>query len=65
MTAVLVKYIGEVKRIMAEDAEAAMMRPKHELFGLGLDAGKYQGLHKALEILDNILRDTEEKERKS
>lgn len=58
-------YIGALKHEQAEIAEAAMLRPKKELFELGESAGRYQGLERALEILEDILSDEREKERKS
>lgn len=60
---ILVKFIGRMKQQQAELAEASMLRPKHELFGLGEAAGKYQGMQNALDILDDIIRDKDEKER--
>jgi len=58
-------FIGEVRRVQAEDAEAALLRPKRDLFGLGETAGNYQGLQRALDILDDVLSDQLEKEIKS
>lgn len=58
-------YIGELKREQAEIAESAMLRPKRELFELGEVAGRYQGLSKALEILEAVLSDEREKEKRS
>lgn len=62
---VLMKFIGQVKAEQAEIAEAGMLRPKRELFALGETSGNYQGLQRALDILDSIIRDKEEKERSS
>jgi len=60
---ILVKFIGRIKQLQAELAEASMLRPKHDLFGLGEAAGNYQGLQKALDTLDDTIRDKDEKER--
>jgi len=60
---ILVKFIGQIKQLQAELAEASMLRPKRDLFGLGEAAGNYQGLQKALDKLDDIIRDKDEKER--
>ena len=62
---VIVGFIAEVKRQMAEHAESAMLRPKRELFESGEASGVYQGMQKSLDILDNILRDQYDKELKS
>ena len=60
---VVMTFIGELKRTMAEDAEAAMMRPKSDLFALGQAAGQYQGMQKSLDLIDSILRDDLNKEK--
>lgn len=62
---ILARFIGQIKQQQAELAEASMLRPKRELFGLGEAAGKYQGLQTALDILDDIIRDKDEKENKA
>lgn len=62
---ILTRFISTVKAEQAEIAEAGMLRPKHELFALGETSGNYQGLQKALDILDSIIRDKDEKERTS
>lgn len=61
----IAQFIGAAKNRMAEIAEAAMLFPKSDLFGYGEQVGRYQGLQAALEILDAILRDDEEKEKSS
>ena len=38
------------------------MRPKADPFEHGVQAGKYQGVQLALDIIENILRDENEKE---
>lgn len=62
---VILQYIAEMKRDMAEHAEAAMLRPKRELFEAGEMSGVYQGMQKSLDILDKILSDQYEKEKHS
>jgi hypothetical protein len=62
---VVIQFIAEVKKRMAEHAEAAMIRPKRELFEAGEMSGIYQGMQKSLDILDEILSDQYEKELKS
>lgn len=64
-TPIISQFIGEMKRNMEEHAEASMLRPKHDLFCLGEAAGVYQGMRKSLDILEGILRDTNEKEKQS
>ena len=64
-TKTITSYIGEMKRVMAEHAEAAMLRPKHDLFGQGETSGVYQGMQKSLDILEDILRDNFEQEKQS
>jgi len=61
----IAKFIGEIKREQAETAEAAMLRPQRELFAMGEASGKYQGLQKALDLLDDILSDQLKEEQKS
>lgn len=62
---IIARFIGEVKREQAATAEAAMLRPQRELFALGEASGKYQGLQKALDLLDEIISDQLEEEKKS
>ena len=62
---IIAKFIGETKREMADIAESAMLRPKSELFALGESAGRYQGLQKSLDILEDILSDKLKEERLS
>jgi hypothetical protein len=61
---VIVRYIDEVKRSMAEIAESAMLRPElHDHAAMAKTAGVYQGLSMSLEILDAILSDKLEMEK--
>lgn len=59
------RYIGEIKQCMAEHAEAAMLRPNRELFAAGEASGIYQGMRKSLDVLEALLSDQLEEERKS
>lgn len=59
------RFIGEVKETLAATATDSMLFPKPEPFGHGVQCGNYQGLQRALDILDNILRGDEEKEKHS
>lgn len=55
---VISKFVAEVKKQQAAIAQGGMLMPKRDLFSLGETSGNYQGLQKALDILDSILRDT-------
>ena len=58
---VIETFIGEVKREMADHAAASLLRPRRDNPPQMLeDAGIYQGLNKALEILDTIIRDNQD-----
>lgn len=59
------RFIGEVKQTLTHHAEDAMTLPKPNPFEHGLVAGEYRGLQRALNILEDILRDTNEKEARS
>ena len=56
------KLISDLKFAQEEIATAGMMRPKADPFEHGVQAGKYQGVQLALDIIENILRDENEKE---
>lgn len=62
---VVQRFIKEVKEASGEIAEGAMLRPAPGPLEMGVVCGKYQGLQFALEILDAILRDNVEKEKRS
>ena len=62
---IIERYVGEVKRALADNAEGSMMFPKAEPFDHGVQVGKYQGLNFALELLQGVLRDDDDKERNS
>ena len=59
------RFIGEVKQTLTHQAEDAMTLPKADPFEHGVVAGEYRGLQRALNILENLLRDTDEKEKLS
>lgn len=59
------RLISELKRAQEEIATAGMMRPKADPFEHGVQAGKYQGVQLALDIIENLLRDENEKEKSS
>lgn len=62
MDPTLGKFIGEVKKTLAETAEDSMMFPKGDSFEHGVQVGKYQGLRNALEILESVMRDQQEQD---
>ena len=62
---IIVHFMVEAKKALAEMAEDSMVYPKHEPFEHGVQVGKYQGIRFALELLDSILRDEAEKENHS
>lgn len=59
---VVVKFIGAAKLELQHLSETAMLFPKPDPFEHGVQVGKYQGVQSALDLLDNILRDSNEKE---
>lgn len=59
------KLISGLKFAQEEIATAGMMRPKADPFEHGVQAGKYQGVQLALDIIENLLRDENEKEKSS
>jgi len=61
-SSVIQRLIGAIKDQQTSIAEASMTRPKRELFDIGEQAGRYQGLQMALDNLQNILSDSDEKE---
>ena len=61
----ITQFITEAKKALSQLAEDSMMYPKADPFEHGCQCGKYQGLDFALEILESILRDDQEKELKS
>lgn len=58
----IVRAIIKCKDTMAEHAEAAMLFPKSDPYQHGSQVGCYHGMQKAVEILESILRDDNEKE---
>ena len=65
MDPIIGRFIGEVKKTLAETAEDSMMYPKGEAFEHGAQVGKYQGLRFSLDILESILRDISDEEKRS
>ena len=61
-SSVITRMISAVKDTMVETAESAMLQP-FDANRMAVTVGRYQGLKSSLDILDSILRDTEEKER--
>lgn len=65
MDPIIGRFIGEVKKTLAETAEDSMMYPKADPFGHGAQVGTYQGLRFSLDILESILRDISDEENRS
>lgn len=65
MDPIVGRFIGEVKKTLAETAEDSMMYPKGDPFEHGVQVGKYQGLKFSLDILESILRDLNDEEKRS
>jgi hypothetical protein len=59
------RFIVEARQALAQIAENAMRFPKADPFEHGSQVGRYQGLDFALEIMNDILRGDDEKERNS
>jgi hypothetical protein len=59
------QFIGEVKVALAEIAQDSMQFPKRDPFEHGTQCGRYQGLNLALEILESVVREDIEKEKRS
>lgn len=65
MDPIIGRFIGEVKKTLAETAEDSMLYPKGDSFEHGVQVGKYQGLKFSLDILESILRDINDEEKRS
>lgn len=65
MDPIVGRFIGEVKKTLAQNAEDSMQFPKADPFGHGTQVGQHQGLRLSLEILESIMRDTNEEEKRS
>lgn len=59
------QFIGEIKTRMVDHAQSTMEFPKSEPYDHGVQVGVYRGLQAALDVLDAILRDVENKEKHS
>jgi hypothetical protein len=55
----LVICIQVLRQLMDESAKAGMDRPKKEPFEHGVEVGKYQGMARAVQEMDAVLRRTE------
>lgn len=62
---VIARLIGAIKEQQFQLAEAGMLRPSSDPMVTGLNAGKWQGLQLAHDSLLAILRDDDEKEKRS
>ena len=60
---IIQRLMGAIHDQQTSIAEAGMLRPETEVLRYGVQAGKYQGLQMALDILSDILSDNDEKER--
>jgi hypothetical protein len=61
----LARFTGEAKEALAQTAADSMKFPKSDPFEHGVQCGRYQGIQFALDILEDILRDNLEKEKRS
>lgn len=59
------RFIGEAKQALAQIAADSMQFPKADPFGHGEQVGRWQGLNLALELLEDVLREDTEKEKRS
>lgn len=59
------RLISELKKSQEEIATGAMKHPTPDPFEHGVQVGKYQGILIALDTLDFLLRDEQEKESSS
>ena len=64
-SALLNRLVAEIKAEQNDLAKSSMLFPKPDPHSNGVQAGKYQGLERALEILDNIISADDEQERKN
>lgn len=62
---IVARLIGAIKDEQSRIAEAGMLTPQRELFTMGEQAGRYQGLQQAQDILQDILSDNLEMEKTS
>lgn len=58
-------FISKTMENMVNLAEGTMNAPPEDPFRFGQLSGRYQGMRMALDILDSVLRDSDEKERNS
>lgn len=62
---VLSAILNALKQDIEDQAHNSMMYPKLENFERGIQCGVYKGLQQALTLVDNILAQDDEVERKS
>lgn len=62
MDPVVGRFIGNVKKALAEHAEYSMRFPKPDPFEHGRQVGIYQGLGIALDHLEDVLNSTQEEQ---
>lgn len=60
MTNVINSLVSQIKARQAELAMSNMKRPLHDQMLHGVEAGKWQGLQEALEMLESIILDNAE-----
>lgn len=60
MTNVISALIGQIKTRQAEIAVSNMKRPSADPMTHGVEAGKWQGLQEALDMLESIILDNAE-----
>ena len=62
MDATTHKVLIQLRQEMSSHAEASMQFPKDQPFDHGVQIGEWRGLQRALQIVDAVLKDTEETE---
>lgn len=62
---VSVAFLVEINRRMEEQAAATLFHPPDEQLALGIQIGIYQGLDRAKDLMESVLRDMYEKETRS
>ena len=58
------KLLARLNDVQAELARHAMLSPRDNLFEHGKTVGLYQGLERAKQLLDDLLGEDEEKDRR-
>lgn len=65
MDSVLARVIRRLKEAQEDISVGLAMRPREDHFAYGLEAGRYQGIEKALAVIDEVLNDEDLKEKRS